>query len=246
MSADSALLAHIGDLIEGVRSKGAPRFSEFLDERQQVLCLPLAQRSGLPFLFFGGWQDASRRMLGVFPEYWEAQGEDFPLAVLTARIPKGFSLCHRDFLGALMNLGIKREMVGDILVDGQGAWVFLQKRLAPLVLQMDRVGKVGLAFQESESEAVDFEQRFQEQRVSLASLRLDCVVAAVCSLSRERAQEKIAAGLVSVDSLPCQRVERQLNSGCKISVRGEGKFILEHNGETTRKGRLCVNIKRYC
>ena len=130
-------MAHIGDLIEGVRSKGAPRFSEFLDERQQALCLPLAQRSGLPFLFFGGWQDASRRMLGVFPEYWEAQGEDFPLAVLTARIPKGFSLCHRDFLGALMNLGIKREMVGDILVDGQGAWVFLQKRLAPLVLQID-------------------------------------------------------------------------------------------------------------
>ena len=246
--AQELFCAHIEDLCGFVRQRTVPRFTDFLDEAAQSAAQNLLRThgQGCQHLWYGGYPQASRRLLGIFPKAQEPSAEAFPIAALRTQIPKGFTLTHRDFLGAALALGIKREVVGDILITGEFAVLFVLPQAGSLICQeLQRVGRVGVRFEETDAKDICYTQRFEEVQQSVASLRLDAVVAALAGCARSEAAGKITQGLVSVDGFIEEKCTRQLSGKEHISVRGVGKFIVSADGRVTRKGRQLIQIKRF-
>lgn len=243
------LAEHVQDLARIAQKSGTARFTSFLSEGEQAGICALCARSGCTPLLWGGTEEAERCVLGVFPPGDEPDRALFPFTSFHAAIPHGFTLTHRDFLGALLALGIKREVVGDILIEEENAYFFVLDAAAPLVeTELGLVGRVGVSVRAcgtEEIEAAGIRQKFEERSASVASMRLDAVLSAAAHLSRQEAARLIGMGLVAVNGEVKQKTTVTVQDGDKLSVRGKGKFRIEADGSATRKGRLVVRVKRY-
>ena len=199
---------------------------------------------------FGGYDDAERRMLVYLPEYLDEgclMDDDAPLVCLRAEFHAADSLSHRDFLGALMGAGIARETVGDICVGSGSCDFFVTREVAPYILQnFLSAGRTKLQLTQIPLEAVQIpEPEVKQIRDTLASLRLDSVISAGFRVSRGQACEYISAGRAAINGLPCEKPDKAVEEGSKISVRGLGKILLRTVGGQTKKGRISVLIDRY-
>lgn len=248
-SEDQVLLARLYDRLHGAAERNIPACGPFLSPRELALARELLP--GPEFQAFGGYQGAERMVFCHIPDYLDLEtwffGEDSPIQAVSARYYEGDHLSHRDFLGALMGAGIKRETVGDILT-GPGLCQFLVTRsVAPYVLQnLTSAGRTKLHLTPvplDELSPPEIDAR--EIRAAVAALRLDCVTAAGFGLARGRAGEQIEAGRAAVNGLPCCKPDRLLREGDRVTVRGLGKLELKSVGGTTRKGRTGVSILRY-
>ena len=199
---------------------------------------------------FGGYEGAERQMLVYLPDYLEEDAlydEDSPIVCLRAEFFQGDSLSHRDFLGALMGAGIGRETVGDICVDSGSCDFFVTGEIAPYILQsFTSAGRTRLRMQQIPlSEAHIPEPEVKEIRDTLASLRLDSVISAGFRIGRSLAAQYVSAGKAAIDGLPCEKPDKAVAEGMKISVRGLGKIKLANVNGQTKKGRISVIIHRY-
>lgn len=242
---DRLLLAHLDDMAELCLVRGRPVFSSFLDERQQQLAVSrLSASRSVELLLWGGFEGAERRCAGVFCSLPEP--ETFDITAITAEYRKSESLTHRDFLGTIMSLGIKRESVGDILVEA-GRCVFFVKNdiSAYLLAQLDKAGGVGLRLSQGFSGELPAAHHFESVRATVASARLDCVVKALLGSSRETSAELIVSGRVTHGFIKQKSVSAPVQEGDRISVQGYGKFIIDSIGSPNRKGRLPLEARRY-
>lgn len=240
----SLLKAKICDTASLCEKNSAIRFLGFLSEEQAVFAENVLKNARVEYCFFGGYDGAKRVMLGCFPKGVNKNG--FPIVPVTFQFRKSESLSHRDFLGSLMALKISRESVGDILIGEGTATAFVTKEVAPLVLdEITKIGKVGIKTFEGITGELPKPQSLAEFTDTVASLRLDCVVAAICDYSRSTACEKIELGLVAVNSVATEKITREINSGDIITVRGKGKFIIESVDGKTRKNRNILKYKKY-
>ena len=199
---------------------------------------------------FGGYGDAERQMLVYLPEYMDEESlywDDSPVVCLRAVYFEGDSLTHRDFLGALMGSGIGRETVGDICVDSGSCDFFVTGEIAPYILQsFTSAGRTRLRMRQIPlSEAHIPEPEVKEIRDTLASLRLDSVISAGFRIGRSLAAQYVSAGKAAIDGLPCEKPDKAVAEGMKISVRGLGKIKLANVNGQTKKGRISVTIHRY-
>lgn len=246
---DRLLLAKLWDKISAGIRKNIPANTCFLSPREQEMAKYLfGEAEGLSF--FGGYGDAERKMLVYLPEYLEADclmDGDSPVVCLRAEFYLGDSLSHRDFLGALMGAGIGRETVGDICV-GQGSCdFFVTAEIAPYVEQSFtgagrtkvRMKRIPLA------EASIPEPEVKEIRDTLASLRLDSVISSGFRIGRSLAAQYVTSGKAAIDGLPCEKPDKPVAEGMKISVRGLGKIMLASVNGQTKKDRISVVIHRY-
>lgn len=246
---DRVLLAKVWDKINlGIRRE-IPANTCFLSPRELEMSRYLfGSLEGLHR--FGGYEGAERQMLCYLPEYLEEStlaGEDSPLVCLRAVFYEGDSPSHRDFLGALMGAGIARESVGDICVGKGSCDFFVAAEIAPYVLQnFTNAGRTKLRLSRIPlSEVHTPEPEIKEIRDTLASLRLDSVIAAGFRIGRSLAAQYITSGRASIDGLPCEKPDKAVAQGMKISVRGLGKIKLETISGQTKKGRTSVVIHRY-
>lgn len=223
-----------------------PTHTTFLDMRQRTLAEGICRKSpGLRYAFLGGYDEAERRVAVFLPDYAVLEEEN-PLKLL--RISQsGRKLSHRDYLGALIGLGVKREVIGDILVREDGADIVILKDMAEFLLyHFDKAGRTSL-----KGEILDIqdiivpEGSFEEKRDTVASLRLDNLIASGFSLSRGRALEAISAGLVFVNGLQVDKADRIMKEGDKLVLRGKGKILLKAIGGVTRKDRISIVIQKY-
>ena len=200
--------------------------------------------------YFGGYPDAERKMLIYLPEYLDETAlteEDSPLVCLRATFYEGDNPNHRDFLGALMGAGIARETVGDICV-GQGSCdFFVTTEIAPYVLQnFTGAGRTKLHLEKIPLCDVSVpEPETKEIKDTLASLRLDSVISAGFRVGRSAAAQYVTSGRAAIDGLHCEKPDKAVEEGAKISVRGLGKILLRTVNGQTKKGRISVVIDRY-
>lgn len=248
-SQDRMLLAKLWDKIQAGFQRNIPTHTGFLSPRELEMARYLfGEPEGLRA--FGGYPDAERKMLLFLPDYLDETwltGEDSPCVCLRASFYQGDSPNHRDFLGALMGAGITRESVGDICVDEDSCDFFVTQEIAPYVLQnFTSAGRahVRLTAIPLESARIPAPE-VKEIRDTLASLRLDSVVASGFRIGRSLAGQYIAAGKVAVDGLPCEKSDKLVSQGAKISLRGMGKICLDSVGSRTKKDRISVIIHRY-
>jgi len=177
--------------------------------------------------------------------------EDFASVIHPIHIDgSGFtSLSHRDYLGALMNLGIERETVGDIVLSDNGATVFCLSNTASLILsELNKIGRDGVKVRRisiSEALSVRSERKFEERFCVISSLRLDCVVKECASVSREDAKRLISSGLVEHNYTVASEASAEVCEGDIVSVRGFGKFRFASVEGETRRERIRVKIQKY-
>ena len=243
------LLSKVWDKIHNGMTRNIPAHTCFLSPRElEMTRFLFGEQPGL--LSFGGYADAERKMLCYLPEYLDEDSlinDDSPVVCLRAEFYEGDAPTHRDFLGALMGAGIARETVGDICVGKGWCDFFVTEEIAPYLLQnFTNAGRT--KFHLSAIPLNDANIPEPEVKVikdTLASMRLDGVVSSGFRISRSLAAQAIAAGKVAINGLPCEKPDKLVAEGAKISLRGSGKIKLEKVNGQTKKGRISVEIHRY-
>ncbi len=234
--------------------EGGPFSTAFLDPRRLDLAeAVLKERSGLSYTVYGGYPGAERNALQIFPS---SQGGSLPpvMAVLVRRPGDrqdpgpGPAPGHRDLLGAIMALGLRRDQVGDIvtLQDGGAAVMVLQPMAEFITSNLDRVGTLPVSCTTAEPESLHLASgEGKEVRGTVASLRLDSLLSLGFGLSRSKVVRLIKAGLVMVNWRPVDSPSTQLKENDLLSLRGRGRLVLEAVEGETRKGRMRLKMKKY-
>ena len=199
---------------------------------------------------FGGYPEAERQMLIYLPDYLDESAltdEDSPVVCLHATFYEGDSPNHRDFMGALLGAGIARETFGDICVGNGCCDFFVTAQIAPYILQnFTAAGRTKLHLEKIPlTDVLIAPPQTKELRDTLASLRLDSVISAGFRIGRSQAAQYVNSGKAAINGLPCEKPDKIVIQGDKISVRGLGKIRLRTVGGTKKKGRISVIIERY-
>lgn len=240
---NSLLPARLSDIVNACERSCVPQFLGFLTEAEASSAICVLNSKGTKYLLWGGYADAERKYVGVLPDWCE--GPDYPITAITFTFRNQDKLSHRDFLGALMSLGLVREKIGDILVGEGRAVVFVNRDISKFVLEISKIGRVGVCAREGFEEPLPQAQTAVEFTETVASLRLDCVIAAIYGLSRGTAAEVINDGLVYIDSVICTKATRSVCAGNKLNLRGKGRVCVLSTDERSRKGRIILKCNKY-
>lgn len=242
---DKQLVAQLNDGIDLCLTRQKPYFMPFMSERKQAVLFSELKKAYFDnYLFFGGYGNSERKMLGLF--FDEPCEDCFPISAVEFSFRKCDKLTHRDFLGALMSLGIERETVGDILVEDGRAVVFVRTELSDYIMsQISKVGRVGVKVDDADLSKLPQGRGFEEKTYIVSSLRLDNIVAAVCRLSREKTRTVIMADSVCVNFEETKNVSLNLKEDDVFTIRGKGKFVLKSILGTTGKGRIRISVIHY-
>lgn len=234
-------------------------FSDFLNLNEQNILNTLPKdKLFTQVLSFGGYQMAERQMAAFIPEaLYLYYGKDilspenlnYPFSALRiSPANRRFSeeLSHRDYLGAILNLGIDRSKTGDILIKDYDALVFVHNDMIELIInELKRIKHTSVIVCKAEGDHIDFSPRYEEIKGTVASVRLDSLLAIAFSSSRTSLTGYIEGGRVFVNGKLITSNGYQVNEGDIISVRGMGKFRYEGAGQRTRKNRISVKIYKY-
>lgn len=245
------LLAGVEDKFRQCCQQYRITYTNFLDLHQRSLVEKLCRELGhsnneTRCVFYGGYEDAERTAAVFLPDY--ADESDCPLSVIRIKTPAGGrKLTHRDYLGSLTGLGLKREMIGDILTDDNGADVIVLDEVKDFILlNYSKAGRTTLTLEAvSVSELHIPQQKTIMIKDTVASLRLDNIVSSAFQTSRAKASEAIRSGIVFVNSMQSEKPDMQINEGDKLVLRGKGKAYLREVGGRTRKDRIFIMIERY-
>ena len=258
MTEDEVLLSHASDLKTQCADESTVQSTAFLDMRQRTLLTALEKEQSeyVKTFYYGGYENAERLCAVFVPRFYEADNafelfaaypEFDSITLLRLEKDRFTSLSHRDYLGALMGLGLKREVLGDIVTDDGGCRLFCLSSVSRFICEnLKSAGRASIrAFEEQKSEFVQAEEKTQDLFFSVSSLRLDAVVGSAFSLSRSKAAAFIESGSVFVDGVQIVKTDKKISVGEKIVLRGKGKAVLlEQKGES-KKGRLHITIRRY-
>ena len=261
-SDDKILIAKIEDKIRHCSENAMITNSVFLDMHERSVASSIrTSYSDVKTVFYGGFNDAERTVAVMLPEYVEAADseelcayfeecpENDPIAVIEIEKDK-FSpaLSHRDYLGALMGLGIKREITGDIIVTENGCRIAVLEPMAEFIAEnLTKAGRGTLkakivapnTVREGKSAAGE------PDSFTVSSLRLDSVVKNAFRVSRSDACSAIESGIVYVNDIECLKADRRISQGDKIVFRRKGRIIIEDCSSVSKKGRVIVNIKKF-
>ncbi len=241
---DKLLVRHILDIAKRSEQSYRTLYSTFLDDRQLSVCeAALKSAWGGVFCTLGGYPYAERRIIAFSDE--DAALSGVPFSAVVFNYPEGAGLSHRDFLGSLMSLGIKRELLGDILVGKSRAAVFVIDTALPLVKEITKVGSCGVKVTEDFSEKDIPPQEYDEIHSTVASLRLDAVISSGFRLSREKAAELIRTKGVMHNRVETFSPSDKASEGDRFSARGFGKIELSEVGGQSRKDRIFITIRKF-
>ena len=231
-------------------NSGIYTFTDFLGLAEQSAFEGIKRTiHGIPYEAFGGAEGAERVMIRFGSEESLGYEVPFPIVCIKAEpVSQKFAdkLTHRDFLGALLNLGIERSTLGDIPILDNVGYIFASEDIAPFILsELTRVKhteiRLSLVEKLPEGELFKTERRL----VQISSERLDAVIARVFSLSREDAQSLFAKKLVFTSGRQCESTSYTPKENETVSVRGHGRFIYRGFASNSKKGKLNVAVDVY-
>ena len=256
---DRQLAARIGDLFDASQ-RGEVAVSDFLTPRELRVAERCVRSLGAKYFAYGGYPDAERCRLYILPDYMDGADLSFMMladygygtSVSVLRIiGSGYRVfTHRDILGSLLGLGIERSVLGDLLIlgdEGREAIVLCDEVISDFILkELTHVAndKVRVVRQGDGEWEVPV-KKTRPINDTVASARIDAVVAALCDLSREKAREAVVSGLVEIDFESEERPDRAVNAPSVISVRGVGRFKVLSLSDKTKKGRYRLVAEKY-
>lgn len=244
---DEVLRSRIEDTLYLCEKRQTPCFLGFMDLREQAtahLILPSLVGKNR-FAFFGGYTDAERCVLSIFPAFYSEEELDYPFRTVAFHYRAQKELTHRDILGTLMSVGIRRDAVGDILCGKGLSVVFLRSDITDYVCgQIDRIGGEGVRMTVDYVGELPISVEYEQIRDTIASPRLDSIVKSLTRCSREKAAEMVRLGHVSINHRPIELVSATVETEDTISIRGYGRYIIRQIGPETKKGRLLLLVDK--
>ncbi|CAJ1227347.1 RNA-binding protein [Levilactobacillus zymae] len=233
----------VGNWLQQVQDEYRPVLTHFLNPRQVYVATTLARRADIPVRFSGGFAAAEMQRALFYPDYYTPEAQDFELTLLRVDYPVKFAtLHHSQILGTLLGSGIEREIIGDIITDGQTWQLVTETNMADyLTGQVERIGRVKARLVTTTWDAlVQREDEWEPEAATLSSLRLDSIVGTGFHLSRHRAKELIEAGRVRVNWADTEKPDYELAVADLVSVRGFGRIRLDEVGGRTKKEKIRV------
>lgn len=204
----------------------------------------LAGSLGLQITQYGIFEDSERNMLA----FSEQEVDFFPLALIKIENKSKFNnLSHRDYLGAIMSIGINRNKFGDLIVVDKSCFVAVSKDiLSYMINNLSSIGKCSCNIYELELASANIPKiKFEEFTVIVSSLRLDCLVSSICNISRSKAVELISRGNIFLNYTLEKEKDYDVAFGTTITIRGYGKYKLIDDIGVTAKNRIKVLIKKF-
>ncbi|NLB41738.1 MAG: RNA-binding protein [Clostridiales bacterium] len=247
-SSNKLLLAKIEDEVKMTIRDYKALSTSFCDPSQaKIVEQTLRNIDDIQYFSFGGHMHAERVVYVIFPQYMQKPDFTF-IDVLRISWDSQYNRVeHRDILGALIGFGIKREKIGDIIMDHDFAHVFISKELSSFVASgLDRVGRAVISVKVIPcDELVLPDPKVKTIRTTVASPRLDSIISACFQLSRSKAVPYITSGKVRVNWNLVEKPDHIVSPGDILSIRGLGRGKLIEFQGTTRKDRLFVSLEKY-
>lgn len=233
--------------IQQVEDRYAPYLSTFLTPREVMIIKQLIGRvDSLSLKFYGGYENAERKRVLIYPDYYEPTYDDFELSVLNVNFPKKFAqLTHGRILGSLMSTGIERERVGDIITDNEAWHIVIDSSMVEYIIQqVDKIANVGVYLEKIDVDQIlESSENWETVTIITSSLRLDTLLSKVYNFSRQRAKNSISSKLVKVNFVEVYRNDIEIGENDIVSLRKFGRFWISSIDGVTKKNnyRLTIN-----
>lgn len=237
---EKMLFSHLWDILETSRQRNYPVFSDFLNEAQQVKLFSLFPFYKDEIMLASKIKNSKKSLVSLKFDRFSVPTDIYKIENTGTE-----SFSHKDVLGAVMNLGIKSEKIGDITEKDGFFFIEVKNEISSFLkenLTKIRYSPVKLTVF---TEDVAVENKFEELFFTVSSLRCDCVISAVCGFSREKAKQYIALGNVRVNHSPLTDNKKILSIGDVISLRKYGRFIFEEETGLSKKDKHKIIIKKY-
>lgn len=234
----------VEDLYKRSINKNIVTYTSFLTPAEKQIIIK--EFGNTKVIFSGGVEGAERVRAFFLPDYIEEL--DLSQYITVFRADFSFKkLTHRDFLGALLSLGIERRCIGDIYVFEKEAFFFITSDIAKFIkINLDKVGSIGVKLEEISFDKVKtINPNFKEINFTIASLRIDCVVSGAIKESREKTSTFIRNGLVLLNYLICENVSKEVKEGDIFSIKGYGKFRVDKIGGLSKRGKIFIAVVQY-
>lgn len=231
------------DLSQRAFNRNYTTHSEFLNTEEISLLKSL--RLPANYILYGGYNNAERCVAG----FNCGSTADFPIECIEiSPVNEKFAdkLSHRDFLGSLMNLGINRNLLGDIAIKDSTGYLFCLNSISQYIIDnLNRIKHTSVKCSIYDG-APDFVNELpQSEEIIVSSMRADAVTAAVYNLSRKSTGELFSLGKVFINSKQTYKESVLLKDNDMVTVRGFGRFIYEEQIKETKKHRYVVSVRIY-
>lgn len=252
---EKILLAQILDKIEFSKQREKLEYTDFLDMYQTSLVKSFMKKNDFQnYILYGGFEEAERKVLIIYPEKYNMNmvEKNYSKIIKVIRIILGDeekgTYSHRNYLGGIVKLGMKREKVGDILVSDDGADILVKNETAETLKQ--ELGTL-TRFSNSKIEIIELDNlkeqeiKVEEINIIVPSLRLDNFVSDLAKTSRSKAVQIIDSERVFINGQNETKASKAVKLGDVITIRGKGRFVVKEFSGTTRSGRTVVTIEKY-
>jgi len=251
---DKLLVSKLIDKIEVVNKTNKIAYTDFLNLHEKNLALKVLEKENVNHIFYGGYEAPEREICIIYPQKFtkdialgNAKNEIKVIRIILPNMLKN-KYIHKDYLGGLMKLGIKREKIGDIIVDIGGADIIVKNEISTYIeneaKHLTRFSKSKITL-ENIDEIKIIEKELKSFEVIVSSLRLDCVISELACASRSKANEIIRELRVFINYENEENNSRVLKEGDILTIRGKGKFIIDKISGYTKKNRIILRILQY-
>lgn len=224
--------------------RGIFTFSDFMSPTS--LCEATGILKTGRYSLFGGADFAERRMIRFGSPEELGYEEEYPISILKTTLQGGkfaTPITHRDVLGAVLNLGIERQKLGDIFINGTFSYIIADKTVARLIVEeLESIGRNKVLTEEVDCVPDELAPQKKQMQFSVASNRADAVLCKAYGLSRDDGAALFERGIVAINGKPCESPSKQLKAGDVITARGFGKMTFDGEGGLSKKGKLYVTV----
>ena len=252
---DKILLAQILDKVEAVENKNKIEHTDFLDMSQIELVQKFINKIKITnYMTYGGFEQAERKMYVIYPEKFNTEVVSKNLSnivdIVRIKLPDDLKgkYSHRDYLGAVIKLGVKREKVGDIIVSQDGADIIVDKDITKFLLEnlnsLTRFSKSKITVEQIEN-LRKVEVKKEELDIIVSSLRLDNVISELARCSRNKALEIINMERVFINFQNETKKTKQIKPGDIVTIRGKGRFYIKELVGQTKSGRTIIKVEKF-
>ena len=234
----------VEDAMNQVSTSHTWYITDFLTPREQVLISSIVHSRGLTVAYSGGYDGSERQRALIMPDNWYPQSEDFAIVALSVVPFDGqVAFSHGEVMGSVLGTGIDRKVVGDIVIAKAQVYIFVKREMSNhLIDTLSHVGRSTVEVRQAAIVEGIEPPSYEVNRISVASLRLDAVIAASCHISRDAAQTKVSKGQVKLNFIETDKPDESVAVGDLVSVHGFGRVEITNFIGESKKSRQLLEV----
>ncbi len=242
------MIAKIYEVYEKAKFNAIPSATQFLSPNMVSFTLEHFKDADITINIFGGYENAERVALLFAPKKSNFDNSYYNIDILKVSYITKYSreLKHSDYLGSLLGLSIKRELVGDILVEEDHAYIFVLNTMSDYIVQnLKKVGRTNIKIEKTNDNFEFVSKTPEEFSTTVSSLRIDVVICKIFNLSRNDVKDLFESGKVFVNWITINDISKVVKDDDIVTIRGYGRIKFSHTTGTNKKGKIAIVYFKY-